>query len=247
MSIDEMDNALDGVSEIAFDDGIDDDEVAGGVAFAPADRDPDGDVGLFDGDNGSLDLRVRQAFVTLLRQRHISELSHPNEWRTVLENRDVLSGRLHDMFIDLVVDDVIQVAYKRQVRVDGIKMPTLLPASKMNAEQTALLLHLRTLMRATAVSGDALFVDRDDLLAHIANMRPLHVTNEVEGDRSASRAIDALADASVLIKVHGDDQRYRVSPIVEALLPVATIDRLTQWLSSHTPTTDDGGNDDEEA
>ena len=86
---------------------------------------------------------------------------------------------------------------------------------------------------------DVVFVDRQTLLDEVADQRPEHTTNRSMDQRRAVKAIDGLATAGVLLKTK-DPDRFRISPIIEVLLPIEKLRTLWTWLLTQN------GNDDAE-
>ena len=191
----------------------------------------DGPAPLFTGDTGQLSEDVRETLVTLLKRRYISSDRQPKDWRIVQENEAALRTRVNDMFLDLVIDPVYEVAYKRQTISDtGSRFPTLLFDQAYNREETILLVHLRRIIRSSQQAGnDAIFVDRAVLIEEVGNFRPSSATNHVRDDRAAGNAVDSLIKNDILLRTDVDD-RYRLSPIIEVLLPVERVQDLAAWL-----------------
>lgn len=191
----------------------------------------DGPGPLFDGDSGQLALAVRRTFVALLKKRYISSERHPHDWRVVIENQSLLESRFNDLFLQLVVDGEYEVAYKRQAIPEGGRVfPTVIHDIAYSREETILMVHLRGIFRSRRASGDdAVFVDRDDLVEEVANFRPANATNHVRDEKAARNAVDAIYRSDILLKTSELD-RYRVSPIIEVLLPVSQVQELISWL-----------------
>lgn len=196
------------------------------------DVDPSGPPRYFDGDTGTLDLPARKALQALLKWTFISARRYPAEWRAFVANRVDITSRLNDLLLEVVVDTERQVAFKRQAVADGPgKFTTLLYDSRWSREETVLLVHVRTLMRAAAASGQTrAFVDRDDMLEHLALMRPTTATN-ASADRNAGlRAIAALNTAGVL-EGRKDDLRFEIDRVIEILLPLDRLEELLAWIT----------------
>jgi hypothetical protein len=193
--------------------------------------DDDGPQALFEGDCGQLALEVRRTFVSLLKKRYISAERHPQDWRVLTENRSLLESRFNDIFLQLVVSPDYEVAYKRQASPDGGGVfPTVLHDTTYNREQTILMVHLRAVFRSKRASGeDVVFVDADDLVQEIGNYRPASNTNHVNDEKASRRAVEALVTSDILLKSSEDD-RYRISPIIEVLLPVNRVQELYESL-----------------
>lgn len=214
----------------------DGEDLAGPAWAAP---DPMDDVDspgpLFDGDQGVLAAPVRRTLVSLLKKRYIAADRNPVDWRVLLANRGVLESRLNDVFIELVVDTERGVAYKRHAHPDEgtVPFPTVLHDQSYSRDETILLVHLRMLLRGRNVGDTAVFVDRDELMAEIANYRPADATNQVRDEKAARAAIDSLVRLDLLID-SGDGQRYQVAPIVEVLMSLQRLNELSGWLRGQT-------------
>lgn len=186
---------------------------------------------LFEGDEGGLTAPQRRTLVLLLKHRYISAALQPAEWRTLLSSQRLLTSRLNDLFLDLHVDLHYEVAFKRQaVGEGGEKFPTLLHDVAYTREETILLVLLRQRFRSERANGvDIVIVDRDNLVDNIAHFRPEHATDRFGDARRATAAVDSLAKARVLLKT-SDPDRFRISAVIEVLLPIERLTELWEWL-----------------
>ena len=196
------------------------------------DSDP-ASLSLFEGDEGGLSAEQRRTLVLLLKHRYISAALQPTEWQTLLRSQSVLKSRLNDVFLDLHVDLQYEIAFKRQALAEGgERFPTLLHDVAYTREETILLVLLRQRFRSERANGlEIVLVDRDNLVDNVAHFRPEHAT-DLSGDaRRATAAVDSLAKARVLLKT-SDPDRFRVSAVIEVLLPVERLRELLEWLSA---------------
>ncbi len=204
------------------DPDLTDDDAEGGPAAS---------VSLWEGDEGGLEHAERRALVALLKQRFISARTHPRDWQALVENERVIRSRLNDVFLELQLDPVREVAWKRQATSEtGAKFPTLLHDAAWSREETVVLVHLRDRFRAGAAAGeDRVFVDREDLVEHVAGFRPLHAT-DVSGDQKRARnAVSGVVRAGLLIGAPTDD-RFEISEAIESLLPLELLKDLLATL-----------------
>ena len=180
-----------------------------------------GSVSLFEGDEGGLEMGQRQTLVTLLKQRFISARTHPRDWPVLIEHERLLRGRLNDLFLDLMIDRDREVAWKRQaVSESGARFPTLLHDTAWSREETLVLVHLRDRYRAGRAAGDTrVFIDREDVIDHIASFRPTHATDESGDEKRARAALASVVKSGLLIGAVGDE-RYEISEAIEPLLPL---------------------------
>jgi hypothetical protein len=187
---------------------------------------------LFEGDLGQLAADARRALVVILKKRYVSAERDPDVWRILVENRIALETRLNDMFLQLVLDRDYGVAYKRQAVPDGGgTFPTLLHNAAYSREQTILMVHLRGVFRSGLSEGaEAVFVDSQELVDEVANYLPEGTTNKVDADRAAQRAVEGLYKSDILLQTP-EPGRYRISPIIEVLLPVGRLQELAESLT----------------
>lgn len=233
---------LEGSDGAAFVDNVDVEEAIDEI-FEGDERDVDALDGssnvYFDGDDGGLDLAQRKALVVLLKNRFISAEKNMTEWRTILATPRAINTRLNDMFLELVIDPRLEVAYKRQVSSGAQvrEFPTLLHNDAWQREETALLVFLRVHARQAQARGESSLVSSSEMLDFLRENRPDSATNHArDGERSA-RAIGALTAAKVLEKV--DVGEFRISPAIELLLPEPKLQAIKKWLDERNHATED--------
>jgi hypothetical protein len=188
-------------------------------------------LSLFEGDEGSLTYEQRCALVFLLKHRYISAEQHPAEWRIVIDAQVLLRSRLNDMFLDLRIDPHAQIAFKRQAVPEGdSRFPTLLHDIAHTREETILLIFLRQRFRSERSDGaDAVLVDREELLDAVTRFRPPDANDRSGDARRVENAIVSLQRSGMLIKT-ADEQRLRVAPVIEVLLPLPRLQELLDTL-----------------
>jgi hypothetical protein len=193
-----------------------------------------------------LDFGQRQALVTLLKQRFISNRTHPRDWSVLVEHEQLLRSRLNDLFLDLQIDRHREVAWKRQaVSETGGRFPTLLHDTSWTREETLVLVHLRDRLRAGAAAGETrVFVDREDVVEHVATFRPRHATDEAGDEKRARAAVQSVVKAGLLIPTASDD-RFEISEAVEPLMPLELLQELLAALQQANATDERGPEDGE--
>lgn len=232
-------DAADGDPSYAFD--AFDAEVASNYEDGEADQ---VSLAMFEGDTGELFSDQRRCLHALLKQRYISAERHPEHWAVLLASQDVIKSRLNDLFLELDVDRDFQVAFKRQASAEnGEPLPSLLRDISHTKEETIVLVFLRQRFFAQRQDGeDVVFVDRQTLLDDVADQRPEHATHRAMDQKRAVKSIDALASAGVLLKT-ADPDRFRISPIIEVLMPIERLRALWTWLMSQNGTETSGADE----
>lgn len=188
-------------------------------------------LALFEGDTSELYPEQRHCLHALLKHRYISAERHPDHWEVLLASSEVVKSRLNEIFLDLHIDRQHQVAFKRQARSeDDSPLPSLLRDASHTKEETIMLVHLRQRFFTQRQEGDeAVFIDRQSLIDEVADQRPEDATNRAMDFKRASKSVDTLATAGVLLRT-ADPDRFRISPIVEVLMPIERLRALWTWL-----------------
>lgn len=190
---------------------------------------------LFNGDEGELTVAQRRCLVALLKQRYISSRSHPEHWAVLIAHRGLLTSRLNDLFLTLHVDDIREVAYKRQAISDddGARFPTLLHDISYSREETVLLVVLRERLQMERAAGaEIVSVDVEDLRDAAAEFRAADATDIVGAQRRVDLAIESLVRSKVLAA--SGEHRYEISPVLDSLLPLERLRELLDWLRDAT-------------
>lgn len=202
-----------------FDD--DEQELSDGEETSPA---------IFEGDISELFPEQRRCLHKLLKHRYLSAENNPKEWEILISNTDLIRSRLNDIFLDLHLDRERQIAFKRQATAGTDPLPTLLRTSSHTKEETIVMMFLRREFHLQCQNGEEnVYIDRERLLAEVAQMRPEDATNRALDQSRTNKAIESLIVAQVLLRTK-DPDRFRISPIVEVLLSVEKLESLYSWL-----------------
>ena len=202
------------------------DERGGFIAPVPMEEDP---AELFAGDSGTLDADVRRVLVRLLQRRFLVADRNRAQWRTLIENQQVIESRLHDLFVHLVVDHDRGIAYKKQVRSAELDVPVLLRDDAYSRAETLVLVHLRTVFQREQSAGEAsVRVDVEELEQTALTYFDPDDTNVAAHQREIRAAIARL-EREGLIEEESQG-RFRVTPLVEIVLSNSRLAELREWL-----------------
>ena len=199
-------------------------------------EDEQSSLALFEGDEGELDLAVRQCLVMLLKRSILTQESHHREWDALVRHTRTIRSRLNDLFLDLVLDQDKGVAYKVQVRSDTPgQFPPLIRDTNYNREETILLVALRQRHLVESAGRAPVRVDQQECLDAVASFRPATAT-DVHGDNVKTvNAIKALL-ADGILQDTDDDERFIISPVIESILPLDQLRALLDWLTEQNHT-----------
>ncbi|WP_197319953.1 DUF4194 domain-containing protein [Saccharomonospora sp. NB11] len=211
-------------------------ETDGGTGFiepVPMESDP---TELFPGDAGTLDADVRRVLVQLLRRKFLLAEKNPAQWRTLLENQQIIESRMHDLFVRLVVDHDRGVAYKQQVRSSELDVPILLRDESYNRAETLVLVHLRTVFQRERGTGEtSARVDIEELEQTVLTYFDPEDHNLARTQQEVRGAVHRLAAEGLLVEESAG--RYRITPLVEVVLSTEKLTELHQWLRERNEAT----------
>ncbi|MFC8797660.1 DUF4194 domain-containing protein [Promicromonospora sp. NPDC057138] len=192
----------------------------------PMEEDP---AQLFAGDSGTLDAAVRRVLVRLLQRRFLVAERNRAQWRTLLENQQVIESRLHDLFIHLVVDHDRGIAYKRQVRSAELDVPIMLKDDPYSRAETLVLVHLRTVFQREQGAGESSArVDVEEVEQTVLTFFDPDDKNLAARQTEIRNAVRRLEKEGLIEEE--SEGRFRVTPLVEIVLSNERLVELRAWL-----------------
>jgi hypothetical protein len=182
---------------------------------------------LFAGDTGTLPEPTRRILVQLLLGPSVDARRHNKLWPVLLRDETVLRARLHDLFLELVVDRDQQVAFTRQVASNEVDAPILLRKASLTFIESALLLFLRQRLTQADAQNERSVLSVGEMLEHLAVFEPTGNNDHAKFERQAQNAVEKCKKLGLLQKLRGSDDRYEVSPTLKLLFPAEEIQALT--------------------
>jgi hypothetical protein len=184
--------------------------------------------GTFAGDTGQLPLATRRVLVQLLLGPSVDATRQRHLWPILLRDEAVLRSRLHDLFLELVVDTDQQVAFTRQVVAEDIDAPVLLRKAHLTFLETALVIFLRQRLTQADAAGERAVVSFEDMQAHLGVFERVANPDQARFGRQVAGAIEKVKKLSLVRLLPGGQQRFEVSPTLKLLFPAEAIQALTQ-------------------
>jgi len=90
---------------------------------------PESEQGLYRGDSGELSLDSRRVLVQLLAGPSLDAERHPRLWPAMIRDEPVIRSRLSELFLQLVIDHDLRVAFTRQAETGELEVPLYSSAS----------------------------------------------------------------------------------------------------------------------
>jgi Domain of unknown function (DUF4194) len=198
----------------------------------PLSTPPAGESRSFPGDTGELAIETRRVLVQLLLGPSLDGRRHTRLWPILLRDEAIVRRRLHDLFLDLVVDRDHQVAFTRQVDADDLEVPVLLRRSPLTFLDSVLLLFLRQRLTQAEAQGERAVVSIDEMSEHMSVFERQSNTDKVLFAKRMRNAIEKMKGDNVLQKIRSTEDRFEVSPTLRLLFSAEDIQALTRVYAS---------------
>jgi hypothetical protein len=202
--------------------------------------------GLFAGDTGELPLDTRRALVQLLSGPSIDGHRHSKLWSVLVRDEGVIRKRLADLFLELVIDRDLQVAFTRQFDSGDLEVPKLLRRAQLTFIDSVLLLYLRQQLAQAASHGGRAVVSKTDIVEHLSLYDRQGNTDRAGFDKRVLASIEKIKKYNIIQKIRATDDRFEVSPTLKLLFSAEEIQALTTvYQHMTTDESHDGGEEEE--
>src|SRR5260370_24156933 len=125
-------------------------------------------VMLFAGDSGELPQETRRVLVQLLAGPSLDGRRHPKLWAVLVRDEALIRSRLSELFLDLVIDADMQVAFTRQADAGDLETPVLLRRAQLTFLDSILLLHLRQRLTQAHAQGERAVISVHEIIEHLS-------------------------------------------------------------------------------
>lgn len=199
---------------------------------------------VFPGDTGQLAADTRRVFVLLLLGPSLDARRQSKLWPVLLRDEALIRARLHELFLELVVDREQQVAFTRQIVAEELDAPILLRKAHLTFLESVLLLFLRSRLTQADAQGERAAVSRDEMLEHLRVFEKAQNPDRARFERQMENAVEKAKKLSLLQRIRGSDERYEVSPTLKLLFTADEIQVLTRSYELLVATAGEVGEDD---
>lgn len=182
---------------------------------------------LFTGDMGELPLDTRRTLVQLLSGPSLDGRRHAKLWPVLLRDEQIIRRRLSELFLDLVLDRDMQVAFTSQVAAEELDVPILLRRAQLTFIDSVLLLFLRQRLTQAESHGDRAVVSREDISENLMLYERSVSTDRAGFIKRINASIEKVKKHNILQKLRGSDDRFEISPTLKLLFSAEEIISLT--------------------
>src|SRR5712692_5592828 len=211
--------------------------------FAPS---AEGHEALFANDQGKLPLEARRALVQLLLGPAIDSRRQTKLWPILLRYESIIRSRLHELFLELVIDRDQEVAFTRQILSDELDAPVLLRRAPLTFLDSVLLLFLRQRLTQSDAQGERAVLAIDEMVEHLTIFERQGNVDRAKFERQVDNAIEKAKRHSLLQRIRGSEDRYEVSPTLKLLFPAEEVQALTGIYAILAGTASEANSNDEE-
>lgn len=187
-----------------------------------------GGSALYPGDTGSLPFDARRVLCQLLAGPSVDSERHALLWPVLLREETAVRARLSELFLDLVLDRDMGVAFLRQADTGELDSPTLLRTHPLTFIDSVLLLGLRQRLAEAQAHGQRAVVEESDLHAQLSVYEPTQGTDRAGFTKKINAAIEKMKKNSVLQPIRGSDGRHEISPVLRLLFSAEDVQALGQ-------------------
>ena len=192
------------------------------------------------GDKGTLPVETRRVLVQLLRGPSVDVRRHAKLWPILLRDENLLTSRLHDIFLELVVDRDQGVAFTRQMAFEQLDIPILLRKAPLTFIESVLVLYLRQRLTQADAQGDRAVMSNPEMLEHMSVFERQPNPDHAKFEKQSLNAIEKMKTLSLLHKLQGADERFEVSPTLKLLFSAEDIQALTKVYTTSVSTSLEG-------
>ena len=168
---------------------------------------------LFMGDSGELPLDTRRVLVQLLAGPSLDGRRHPKLWPILARDEAVIRRRLAELFLELVIDRDVQVAFTRQADTGDL--------------DSILLLHLRQRLTQADSQGDRAVVSTAEITEFLSLYERAANTDRAGFVKRVHASIEKIKKHSILQKIRSSEDRFEISPTLKLLFSAEEIQALT--------------------
>ena len=182
--------------------------------------------GLFPGDMGELPMDTRRALVQLLSGPSLDGRRHSKLWTVLLRDESVIRKFFCELFLELVIDRDLQVAFTRQADTDDNEIPRLLRRAQLTFIDSVLLLYLRKQLAQAETHGERAVVSKDDIVEELKSYDKNGNTDKAGFDKRIHASIEKIKKHNILQKIKGSDNRFEISPTLKLLFSAEEVQTL---------------------
>jgi hypothetical protein len=199
---------------------------ADGAAHPPTAGEAAPTSALFMGDSGELALETRRALVQLLSGPSLDGRRHAKLWPILLRDELTVRRRLAELFLELVIDRDMQVAFTRQADTGELEVPLLLRRAQLTFIDSILVLYLRQRLTQADAHGERAVISLDEIVENLTLYERAASTDRAGFTKRVHASVEKVKKHNILQKIRASDDRFEISPTLKLLFSAEEIQAL---------------------
>jgi hypothetical protein len=176
---------------------------------------------LWSGDTGTLSENSRRALLELIKGPYLSGVKTPALWSALLGDESSIRSRLHELFLEVVIDRVGEFAFVRAASTDEIAVPSTVRTRSLTFMDTAMLVVLRQMLLAGEGEGRVI-VGQEEVFEQLWVYRTAD-RDESDFARRMNASWQTMKNTLRVIHQAGADDRVEVSPVLRLIVDAEQI------------------------
>ena len=194
----------------------------------PFETSSDQATALFASDTGELPLDTRRVLVQLLTGPSLEERRHPKLWPVLVRDEALIRSRLSELFLDLIFDPGLKVAFTRQADVGELECPVLLRRAQLTFIDSVLLLYLRQRLSQADARGERAVIAVDEMEDYLRTFERSASTDRAGFAKRVAASVEKIKKHSILQKIRASEDRFEISPTLKLLFSAEAIQELAR-------------------
>ncbi len=182
---------------------------------------------LFEGDQGTLTFDQRQLLVFLLRGPYLLKADRPHVWNTLVMSRERIEEMLNNLFLTLVFDEELGIAFCRQADAGDLQVPQLLREFHLTYLDSVLLLEMRQRLSEAEKRGERGIISMDSIEEILKTFDAASRTNERQFKQHVNAVLSRLQERRLLKKA-GQSHMFEISPVLRLVFNAEEIGSLKE-------------------
>lgn len=203
---------------------------------------------LWKGDTGVFAEQSRRALLELIKGPYLSGARSAALWSALLADESAIRSRLHELFLDLVVDRFGEFAFVRNVTSEELAVPSTVRTASLTFLDTAMLLVLRQML-LTGEGDGRVIVGQEDVYEQLRVYRTAD-RDEHDFDRRLNSSWNTMKNKLRVIHQAGADDRAEISPVLRLIVDAEQVsairDEYRRIAAGGSVPVEDADTDDEE-
>jgi hypothetical protein len=180
---------------------------------------------LWSGDTGVLAERSRRAVLELIKGPYLAGSTSAALWSALLADEAAIRSRLHELFLDLVIDRIGEFAFVRNVTTDELAVPSAVRTASLTFLDTAMLLVLRQMLLSGEGDGRVI-IGQEEVYEQLRVYRTVD-RDEHDFDRRLNSSWNNMKNKLRVIHQAGAEDRAEISPVLRLIVDAEQVSAIS--------------------